>query len=175
MVTGAECDHITPMLLLLHETVESVFSGSGRPAFCRSGLVHGEAAWDDCCDCGIDRDGQLWVRLVNMAPDPAFALPEDGKCLMPFQAIVAVGALRCVPTLDENGYPPTAAAEQESTIGINRDAALVRYAVDCVWAELPETYDISYRWEGWQPVGSEGGCGGGEHMFALVVDACVCQ
>jgi hypothetical protein len=168
-------DYITPVLYGMLDSVVAHFKASGRPGFCRAALVGGEAAWDDCCDCGTG-DGQVYVRLVSMLPlDEESTWNLDHNCGPAFNLTVAVGVLRCVPGLDGEGNIPTAEAETAAAVGVHRDAVSSRAAIDCLWAERDDTDDYAYRWTGWTALGYEGYCGGGEHTFDVQIGPCACS
>jgi hypothetical protein len=108
-----------------------------------------------------------------MAPDPASPPDNDRLVLWPMVLTIGVGVLRCVPRVDANGVAPSAAEETAAAIATHLDAVISRYAIDCCWAEATSE-DWAYRWAGWTPLGYEGGCGGGEHIYEVVIPACEC-
>jgi hypothetical protein len=158
--------HITPILQSILDAVVARGAECGLPSWCRTGLSHGSTAWDVCCECS-DGSGQLWVRLVDMQPDPEFAPPNPGGCDQPVLLTVGVGSLRCVPTLDESGHPPSAEEDQASAELIVWDAEVVKDAVMC---GLDERY-----WRTWRAMDNLGGCGGGEHTFQIPFHGCRCD
>lgn len=158
-------DRITPVLEEVLGVVLAEFAECEAPKFCRVGLVGGNAAWDDCCDCG-GKNGQLWVRLVDWQPDPDFDQPSPFGCDQPSLLSVGVGVLRCIPTLDEHGNPPSALDEARAAGRLHSDSQIVYNAVMC---NIEERY-----WRGWQTLGYDGGCGGGEHLFQLPFGSCGC-
>lgn len=158
-------NRITPLLQQILDAVGAYGAECGLPSWCRQGLVAGAAAWDVCCDCG-DGSGQLWVRLVGWEPDPNFDQPNPGGCDQPTQLVVGVGSLRCVPTVDSNGNPPSADEEADSAVQIQWDADVIRNAVMC---SVEERF-----WVSWQSLDNQGGCGGGEHLFRIPFYPCNC-
>jgi hypothetical protein len=159
-------DRITPYLEDILAAVLAYVDDCDLPHFCRTGLVGGNPAWDDCCDCG-DGSGQLWVRLVTWEPDPEFIQPTPFGCDQPTMLTIGVGALRCVPTIDEHGNPPSASAETTSARQILHDAEVVKNAVMC---SIEERF-----WQGWTALDYAGGCGGGEHLFLIPYPGCDCS
>lgn len=159
-------NRITPVLQSLLDSVVAYAAECELPAWCRTGLVAGSAAWDVCCDCG-EGSGQLWVRLAGWEPDPAFEQPLPGGCDQPTQLVVTVGSLRCVPTLDASGNPPTEEEETAAADLIHWDADVIRNAVMC---SVEERF-----WVSWQPMDNLGGCGGGEHQFRIPFYPCDCD
>lgn len=159
-------DRITPVLDDILGFVLAGFEECDAPGFCRAGIVAGTVAWDDCCDCG-DGEGQLWVRLADWSPDPNDEVVYSKACAAPGLLSVAVGALRCVPTLDDSGNAPSAAEETIAAMQVHLDAQLIQDAVMC------NVVDVV--WGGWVPLGFEGGCGGGEHLYTIPFAPCRCE
>jgi hypothetical protein len=158
-------NRITPLLQNLLDVVVAYAAECELPSWCRQGLVAGAAAWDVCCDCG-DGSGQLWVRLVGWEPNPDDDDVGWGGCEQTTELVIGVGSLRCVPTLDDNGNPPSAEQEADSATQIQWDADVLRNAVMCSLTER--------RWVSWQPLDNQGGCGGGEHLFRVPFYPCDC-
>ncbi len=156
-------DRISDLLESILACVEARFDECEAPPFCRVSLVGGTVAWDDCCDCG-DGSGQLWIRLVDWAPDPDTE-PGWGGCEAGI-ATIGIGHLRCVPTIDEEGHAPDADEETEAARQLHADSQLVLSGVRC----CPDVEH--HTWVGWLPLGYEGGCGGGEHLFTLPLSPC---
>jgi len=157
-------DQISTLLTEVLDCVVAAFEDADAPGFCRSGLVGGTVAWDDCCDCG-NGNGQLWVRLVEWLPDPDIEQRDHG-CNESSRLSIGIGTLRCVPTIDEEGNAPSAAAETAAAERLHSDAQIVRDGVACCLE--------SRQWVGWVPLGYEGGCGGGEHIFTVPFHPCQC-
>jgi hypothetical protein len=158
-------DRITPLLEEVLACVVATFDDCGGDPFCRTGVVAGQVAWDDCCTCG-DGDGQLWARMSEWAPDPEFTQPGPTGCLQPSLLVVEVGALRCIPVLDSQGKAPSAAEEAAAAARTYLDAQLISKGVLCC---VP-----ARTWLGWSPLGYEGGCGGGAHQFEIPFTPCSC-
>lgn len=127
----------------------------------------GPPAWD-CCDA-----------IIVYAGGPLVAETSPGSpVLAPGHRVQAYGvvnlitmtatALRCVPTLDDDGNPPTAAAMTLAAAVTNADCwAITNYCRSKQRAGLlfaPKEREVF-----WRPavaVGQQGGCGG----WALTVD-----
>lgn len=165
----ASChDQITPILESILDCVTQAFVDCGAPGFCREGIVAGSVAFDDCCECDVDTEGQLWVRLADWAPDPAFPDPNPwAHTNLPTVATVGVGALRCYPSIDAGGFAPLAADEEIAAARIHADAQLIFNAVMCCGG-------LNRTWNGWVPLDG-GGCGGGEHLFTVPLGGCDCE
>lgn len=121
-------------------------------------------AWDDCCS------GQLWVRLVSIAPAPTATpdrRPGADACAVPFfVATLEVGILRCAAVVNDVGDPPSAL--QVTTDGVQSvsDMAQLLAVLRCM--ERP------VRTLGaWTPQGPEGGCHGGFWQFTVGLDNCI--
>lgn len=110
-----------------------------------------QVAWDVC------PEGMAYVRFVRLA---AHNVVNCGIDYM--QGTLAVGVLRCISTMQEDGSPPpdselTAAAQQ-----IMEDAAYSRQAI-------LETLDTDHRAASlsWLPQGPQGNVAGGEWQFEV--------
>lgn len=81
--------------------------------------------------------------------------------------VFAVSIIRCVPTLDDEGDPPTVADENESSALIYGDAVLVLNALIAAEeaGQLPEHGSIVFR--GWTNENAQGGLGGGTLRAAI--------
>lgn len=159
-------NRISPILQEILDAVIAYGADCLLPPWCRTGLVAGSAAWDVCCDCG-EGSGQLWVRLIGMEPDPTFEQPNVTGCDQPAVLVVGIGSLRCVPTLDSAGNPPSASEEQEAATLIQWDADAIKNAVMCGMEERV--------WVSWLSLDNQGGCGGGEHVFNIPFYPCDCS
>lgn len=138
----------------------------------RSSLVPGGAvAWDNCCEGG----GQLWVRLVEMYPTGPFPGRDTSTRCQPVMwgVRVAVGVLRCTPTVDDNGNAPTEAALTGDALGMTLDAAALRDAILCCFVNTSRNVQ-TWALENWLPQGPQGGCAGGEWTIVLGVGTCDC-
>lgn len=159
-------DLLTPFLEVVLSCVLDRAQECSIDGWCRAGVVGGNVAWDDCCDCGTG-NGQLWVRLIAWQPDPDFPVPNPSSgCEQPTLISIGIGSLRCVPVMDDNGNAPSAEDEADSAARINLDAQLIHDAVMCCLQER--------TWVGWESLGYEGGCGGGEHIYLVPWFPCRC-
>lgn len=135
------------------------------PPVGRAVLAPGSAvAWDDCCD------GQVWVRLISLVPkpDPTGLSTPCGPSI--WVATLGIGVVRCVATVDDQGYAPPASALITDTLQMTADMTALSEAIQCCLA--PQTGKTSMlRWE---PSGPEGGCAGGEWTITVLIDNCGC-
>lgn len=131
----------------------------------------GEVAWDACCD------GQLWTRLIELAPMGAStntsftSASVNAPCgVLMWQAVVGVGVLRCAAVVNDAGDAPTPAVLTAEALAVTQDAADLAAALQCCLA--PQVSKL--RMVRWDPLGPEGGCVGGEWQVTLLVDNCQC-
>lgn len=122
---------------------------TGNPEPDRVYISHGAPAWDDC-----DGSGQLSVWV---GPIQHVQVALGNVCQIRPSAPLCVTLLRCVPTMNDDGSPPSAAALTASAGELNRD----------VWSLLTELYafaaalgcdmvDVGSA----EPLGPEGGLAG---------------
>lgn len=128
----------------------------------------GQVAADDCCD------GQLYGRwertyLTKNFPTPLIdAMRCTGGTMLGVE--LAVGILRCAPTLHDDGTPPTCDEIAESAQLLHIDAATIMEAVVCTL----EDNEIEWVFRSQGPLGTEGGCVGSEIQFTVQASACLC-
>ena len=95
----------------------------------------GLAAWDDCC-------GQLVVTPERMYRSVEFPSEDttDDRCDGATIAIEVVATLvRCVPTLDDYGKPPSAAALTAAHKRVLDDAAIL-------WRSFTAPLPVEFEW-----------------------------
>jgi hypothetical protein len=96
---------------------------TGNPEPDRVYISHNSPAWDECSG-----DGQLSVWI---GPIVHTQVAVGSVCQIRASAPLCVTLLRCVPTMRDDGSPPTSAELTASADGLNRD----------VWSLLTELYD----------------------------------
>jgi len=166
----------------LDETAAKVDGQPGCPD-CRTCVVAGAPAWDDCdspCDGGSG--GQLTVNISRMYPTTNFPT-EDREvrglrtCTPPpLTAVdVVVTLLRCVPTTDEGGCAPTCGELAEAARVIHIDAVTVYNAMLCCFPTTG-TRRRGQRYVLGQSriLDPQGGCGGIEQRITVALDGCGC-
>lgn len=121
-----------------------------------------EVAWDQC-DC----DGQAWARIITVTT-PEMRVKASGlPCGVSWwNVLMAVGVLRCVSPMADDGEPPSAAAVSADGGRFTADLSNLLQAVGCA----PRTQSIV---EG-VPLGPQGGCAGSEVRFMVRVPVCGC-
>lgn len=130
-----------------------------RPPITTAYVAAGLAAWDDCC-------GSLIVAPERVFHSTTFPVEDTGEVIC-FEGLIAVQfvviLLRCMPTMDSRGNPPTAAQMQAAYGGLMDDAAVVMNAMS---GDLPDG-----SWERTSCaqtfVGADGGCIGVETRFTI--------
>jgi hypothetical protein len=129
-----------------------------------------EAQLPDLCFCGVlpgadvpadyvsEDAGMAWVRLMNVYPSTIFPSTDTSlkSCVVPLAAQVEIGVLRCSPSPDDAGTPPSAAAMWEATRLQMADMAAMYRAVRCCYAKGKAMVLGQYT-----PIGPQGGVVGG--------------
>lgn len=126
-------------------------------------LVPGTSVvWDECCD------GQLTVRLVNMAPKIKAGPVQSLPCSIEYWiATFEVMILRCAATVDNRGISPSPQRlAQDGTQGL-RD-------MNKVTAGLFANSKVKSIGN-WQPQGPQGGCFGGSITFTMWFSGPKCE
>ncbi|MFI9026300.1 hypothetical protein [Streptomyces sp. NPDC053560] len=164
----------------LQDTARQVDGQPGCP--CRTCVVPGAVAWDWCDDpcSGDGSGGQLSVNVLRMWPSNPF--PNEDRTVMGTRncmpapvtaAELAVTLLRCAPTPDDQGCPPSCDELDTAARITHVDAVTVYNALYCC---LPGT---STRRRGRQfvigqqrLVGPQGGCVGVEQRVTVALPGC---
>jgi hypothetical protein len=136
-------------------------------------IVNGAVAWDECA-CG---DLLLSVPRVYSSKD--FPQPNSDsrtRCVdVLIVAEMTLDIVRCVPTPDDNGSPPTAADIIVAAATAFTDLSVVRDSVKCILDDLFNTGQIQDYLVGMStPLGPSGGCGGSELDFFVSWLGCGC-
>jgi hypothetical protein len=149
-------DTVGPALQSLLDDAEALMAACGRPV----GVVHlapgNTVSWDDCEDC--NGGGRMWARLVSVLPQPQSAQPCD---ITDLQVRMALGAVRCMHGLSEEGGFPTAAQMVEDTLKTTADADTMLRAIR-QWEGTRYVNLKSLMVEQGLPLGPQGYCGGFE-------------
>ncbi|MFF3665470.1 hypothetical protein [Microtetraspora malaysiensis] len=131
---------------------------------------------DSCCDCGAGQ-GQAWVRVAKIFPAAA-RFPEQSfaveSCASRSWGVeLEVGVYRCVATVDDEGNPPSCEQVEHDAAVILDDAAAMRRAVACCFADGEHGNRDLVVGE-WTPIGPSGGCGGGSMTVTIQAYDCAC-
>lgn len=164
--------------VLLALTEESSAGAPGRVC-----VYNGAEAvtYDDCCD------GQLWAVWSRTIPSdwrvqafgrypsssPRTAAQASG-CFQLIAMDFEIGLVRCAPTLQDNGEPPTEAEIEESAMLQHEDAWIILRTVLCTLAEWDQG-GVFTAWEQQQPLDDDGGCVGSVMRFSVGHSICPCQ
>lgn len=116
----------------------------------------GEVAWDGECE------GQLWARIVSVE-----ANYQSGRCPSTYLLTLAVGIIRCVAVLDDQGRAPEPHELITDADAAARDMADIARALQC---HVPDEA-LSAAVTTWTPLGPQGGRAGGEWQYAVRLTA----
>lgn len=131
---------------------------TGWPASARSYLVPGQLAWDNC-ECGLLAIEWQNVSYTAVFPTPRQPLADGCKPYLALQLLVTV--LRCAPSPDESGNPPTPEALHAAAIVNLDDVEAVMSGTAQAVATLEDNNVIlQYALGGANPAGPQGGCVG---------------
>lgn len=118
--------------------------------------------WDQC-DC----DGQIWGRIVSMIPGATQARGTAAPCgIIHWTVTLAVGIIRCIHTVDDNGNIPTPEEIDADGQQMLDDLAALEEAIKCDEDVLTMV--------SWVPHLQQGGCSGGEWTFTIRLMNCGC-
>jgi hypothetical protein len=128
----------------------------------RHGVVPGAIAWDEC-DCGLLAVSVGTIYPTEQFPNPALVRVSNA-CDAPWEAAeIIMQVVRCTPTADDNGNPPTTAALDASAREILTDAYEMMRAVSIALCQMNRDREISdYLMRPLTPQGPSGMCGGNE-------------
>ncbi|WP_331724200.1 hypothetical protein OG416_35395 (plasmid) [Streptomyces longwoodensis] len=174
----------------LQDAAAQVDGQPGCP--CRSCLVPGLVSWNSCDDpCtpvpAEQAGGQLSVSVARLYQSTDFPTPDRGParaaargrsaCVPPAPLAVEllVTLLRCAPTMDEGGCPPSCDERGDVARILHTDMAVVYNALLCC---LPATSGrrrgrVVFVGES-KTVGAQGGCVGLEQRVTVALRACLC-
>lgn len=119
-----------------------------------------EVAWDDCCE------GQLWGRVVNLAPLQSTSQQSARGCFEPFYLLsIELGILRCASVVNNQGKAPRPETLTDEGLRGIADMAALLEAIQC--------NDRTRTIGRWTPRGPDGGCVGGFWTFDVRVSNCI--
>ncbi|MBA0053428.1 hypothetical protein E0L36_21885 [Streptomyces sp. AJS327] len=165
----------------LQDTAAQVPGQPGCP--CRACVVPGQPAWDWCDDpCGDKGDGgQLSVHVIRLFPTNPFPTEDRSvmgsrNCPMPSTtaAEIAVTVLRCAPTPDEEGCPPSCDELDQAARVLHVDSMTVFNALYCCLngSEPGRRRGRKYVMGQQRTVGPQGGCVGIEQRVTVALPGC---
>lgn len=158
--------YVAAMLVELSDCVCEQLSTVGAGPTCWCGLWHGQAvSWDYCGECSGGVCGMGWVRLVSIFPYGTFPVATvDLHCQAPLAAQVEVGAMRCLPLMEQDGSLPSAEVIGDAALSSAADAFALYRAVQCC------TPGKELAVAGYAPQGPLGGCVGGAWQIFWALD-----
>lgn len=132
------------------------------PCPCRKFVTVGQPVWDQCCD-----GGQLAVFMERVYVASTFPAANNTAitCAAPLIGEFTLQLIRCVPTMDDQGHPPTPDDLTASAQAIYSDMYITFRAVLCCLAAYRKYRNFTMR-DG-RFVGPQGGCAGFEIKFAV--------
>ena len=166
-------DPVGPRLELLLACLEDRLAAYDVPV-CRAFIHPGAMApWDACGESGDGAEGQAWVGVSGIAPQPT---QDAGQRIQPveYAVSVVVGVLRCAAVVDDQGNPPTVEAVMADAEKQTRDAAIVREVLECCYPKMTDAARGEFLMGNWEPLGPLGGCVGGQWRATILAPACPC-
>lgn len=159
---------------------------------CHASVVPGSSGlqvWDHCCDdCGGEPNGELIITVDRIYPSSTFPESDENLFNSTFDACkppanigvdLTLRIMRCYPTMDERGYPPS--VEQKERVG--RVAmidmwTLFRATWCCLSQEIPTLHPRKKRkfvLKDHVAIGPAGGCVGSQlNVITTLDDNCLC-
>lgn len=170
----AVTDAVMPLAERLLDCLCALLEGSVGGPVCHCCVYPGrQVPVDYCCDCPTGGEGQAWVRVERIYPTsgrfPARATrPEPCGGGGAWAVELVMGVYRCVATLDDAGNPPPCDRIFADAEKLLSDAAVMRAAASCCFP-TGETESVPGDYE---PLDSDGGCGGGVMSLLVRFDEC---
>jgi hypothetical protein len=131
-ITGDDRWH--QLAVLLNAAIYNALPAGARP--CRSGVVPGAIAWDDCT-CGILATSWSMTFLTDVFPSESNTI--QGNCDAPEEASEFVMQLiRCAPGPTDSGQPPTPATLQAAALLMATDGNIMERAVAALLCALKD-------------------------------------
>lgn len=159
---------VTPDLLvrLTQEILDCACSALEKTACgcpCHAFVASGAVVFDRCCD-----DGQLWVGIDRIYAYGNFPAPAGvATCMQPLAADLTIGILRCAPTMNDQGEPPTAEVLTLSAAQVHEDGYVLMNGVMCCLAEHARARPFVIGSQ--RPIGPQGGCVGSELKITVAL------
>jgi hypothetical protein len=169
---------VAPLLLELRDCAVKQLGLSIAGPVCRAFLAWGGAppVMDGChCGCqvspGVTGNGDAWVRLSNLGPDPAM-VPRGvaAGCPTGYVATIGIGHYRCIPIPDDGSALP-AQTMTDTALMLLSDAAALRRVLTCCTALTDDTRtgQGTLVVQGYNPIRA-GDCGGGELLIRVPLE-----
>lgn len=131
---------------------------------CRKYVSAGPPVWDNCCP-----DGQLTVHLERLYVAGNFpgANGQSIVCSNPLAAEINVTLIRCHPTVDDNGNPPSLTVLDNAANQIHTDLYVMLNALICCLAATAKRQPFTILSA--RILGPSGGCVGAEIRLAVQI------
>lgn len=167
----------------LGAAAETVEDQPGCP--CRSCVVPGEVAWDSCEDpCTGEASGQLSVSVARIFASGPDDFPSERRVVLGVRGCVAppitavelvVTLLRCAPSIDESGCPPSCDELARTARRLHVDMVTVNNSLLCCLPGIdPRPRGLRYVMGASRTIGPEGGCVGLEQRVTVALPGCGC-
>lgn len=167
-------DPVMPLAERLLDCLCALLEGTVGGPVCHCCIYPGKVVpVDYCCECPGAGEGQAWVRIDRIYPTSG-RFPARATQAEPcgagggWAAELVMGVYRCVSTLDDQGNPPPCERIWADAEKLSSDATAMRIAAVCCF---PEEGVQSVPGE-YEPLESEGGCGGGTMSVLVRFDEC---
>lgn len=137
---------------LLAESVAAIDTEGASPAPDRQYVAHGSVTWD----CEL-----VAVNLVRVSAQLVEA--NLARCAVRHDARLAVTLLRCWPTADSRGTPPSADALSVAGRDLATDGQALWKGLTRAWSEGAWPVNLpcnAVTWEGLEPLAPSGGFAG---------------
>lgn len=138
--------------------IEAELADCSREPVQRSYVAAGEIAWDDCCGMLVVAPERIYRTSSFPEEDTTEDLCSERNLAVDLVALI----VRCVPTVDDRGRAPSAAALQTAYREIIEDGAVV---LNAVMAPLPSRWERANVSQTF--TGAQGGCIGVETRFTI--------
>lgn len=160
MITGD--DRWYQVCKRVNDAVYEEIDANAKP--CRSGVVPGLVAWDDCT-CGIL--ATTWAITMASEVFPQERILADGNCDAPWEVMeMAVQLIRCAPsvnTVTARKTAPSVSDLEKAAVRMDRDQSQVIRAMSVTLCTMKDASDIiDFMVNRSSALGPEGGCVGFE-------------
>lgn len=164
-------DLLWPHLELLKSCLCLELESSVGGPVCRCAIMAGaQAAFDNCCQ------GTAWVIVGQTFPASTFPVPDTGLIRCDTHAMAAsieIGVVRCAPTVNDYGEPPTVEAIEESARIVHSDRVRMMKAVRCCFREALGCDEVNFG--PWTAIDNQGGCVGGSMTLSVAFNTFGCD
>lgn len=165
----------------LDQVAEEIPGQPGCP--CRACVVPGAPAWDECGNTNPCTEkgtpGQLTVHFARTYPTSRFPQEDlqvygQPGCKPPptTAAELVVTLLRCAPTVDDHGCPPTCEEMETAARVTDIDSVTIYNAIMCCLPKTAGRRGRRFVMGQQRIVGPQGGCVGVEQRVTVALPGC---